>query len=164
MEQDEKQGGASHAPPASAEAGDSAKPALAGLSKDGSTEIETKRLLIAKAWKRANDLPGNVFGDTMLFVNPPLNILLDLYISHREARLINVSSVCVGSGAPATTALRYISRLSDLGFVRKSEDAKDHRVHYVDLTPEGLALTEQTLDLVAEGDRRLGIDRIRLIQ
>lgn len=125
---------------------------------------ELRRLLMAKAWKRANDLPGKVLGDAMLFVNPPLNILLDLYVSHREGRAINVSSVCIGSGAPATTALRYISRLSEMGFVRKTEDLRDHRVHYVALTEAGLASVIRMLDMLADGDRRLGIDRMGFVQ
>ncbi|WP_404712023.1 hypothetical protein [Sphingomonas sp. MMS24-J13] len=90
--------------------------------------IEARRLLLAKAWKRANEVPGKVFGDAMLFVNPPLNILLDLYISYREGQAINVSSVCLGSGAPATTGLRYIARLMEMGLLHKTEDARDHRV------------------------------------
>jgi predicted transcriptional regulator len=138
----------------SADAGDS----------DGVTEaVEARRLLLAKAWKRANDVPGRVFRDAMLFVNPPLNILLDLYISHREGQSINVSSVCLGSGAPATTGLRYISRLMEMGLLRKTEDARDHRVQYVALTPAGVILIAQTLDEVASGDRKLGLDRIRLV-
>lgn len=100
----------------------------------------------------------------MLFVNPALNILLDLYISQREGRAVNVSSACIASGAPATTALRYITRLTHLGFVRKTEGKKDLRVYYVDLTPEGIALMEQALDATADGDRRLGIGRLHLVQ
>jgi hypothetical protein len=129
-----------------------------------SASAEARRLVLAKAWKRANDIPGRVFGDAMLFVNPPLNILLDLYISHREGQVINVSSVCLGSGAPATTALRYIARLIEMGAIRKTEDARDHRVQYVDLTSEGLTSVAQMLDAVADGDRKLGLDRIRLVQ
>ncbi len=126
-------------------------------------ENETKRLVTAKAWRRASDVPGKIFSDPMLFVNPALNILLDLYISGREDRAVNVSSACIASGAPATTALRYITRLSQLGFVSKTEDKKDLRVCYVDLTAEGLALMEQVLDAAAEGDRRLGLGRLQLV-
>ena len=127
-------------------------------------DIELKRLIVAKAWKRANELPGRIFGEPMLFVSPPLNILLDLYIARGEDQTINVSSVCIGSGAPATTALRYIARLMEMGFVHKSEDVRDHRVQYVGLTPEGLATMARTLDAVADSDRRLGIERLRFVQ
>lgn len=140
-------------------------PALAAATGDGATAaVETRRLLLAKAWKRSNDVPGKVFGDAMLFVNPPLNILLDLYISYREGQAINVSSVCLGSGAPATTGLRYIARLMEMGLLSKTEDPRDHRVQYVALTPAGLASTALMLDGVAEGDRKLGLDRFRLVQ
>jgi DNA-binding MarR family transcriptional regulator len=125
---------------------------------------EARRLLLAKAWKRSNDVPGKVFGDAMLFVNPPLNILLDLYISYREGHAINVSSVCLGSGAPPTTDLRYIARLMEMGLLRKTEDLRDHRVQYVALTSAGLALTARMLDGVAEADRKLGLDRVRLVR
>ena len=54
--------------------------------------IDDRRLVTAKAWRRANDVPGKAFGDPTLFANPALNILLDLYISAREAQPVNVSS------------------------------------------------------------------------
>ena len=100
----------------------------------------------------------------MLFVSPALNILLDLYISRREGRAVNVSSACIASGAPATTALRYITRLSHLGFVRKAEDKKDLRVWFVGLTPEGTVLMEHALDAAMDSDRRLGLGRLQLAQ
>lgn len=127
-------------------------------------ETDAKRLITAKAWKRANEVPGKVFGDPMLFVNPALNILLDLYICGREDRAVNVSSACIASGAPATTALRYITRLSQLGLVRKTEGKKDLRVYYVALTDEGVAMMEQALDAAVDSDRRLGLGRLHLVQ
>lgn len=151
--------------------GDGRHPALSlatdtgvGASDGALAAVETRRLLMAKAWKRTNGIPGRVFGDAMLFVNPPLNILLDLYISHREGQAINVSNVCLGAGAPATTGLRYIARLMEMGLLRKSDDARDHRVQYVALTSAGLALMTLTLDGVADGDRKLGLDRMRVVQ
>jgi hypothetical protein len=128
------------------------------------SEIETRRLVTAKAWKRASDLPGKIFGDRMLFVNPAFNILLDLYISLREGQLVNVSSACIASGAPATTALRYISRLSQLEFVQKTEDKKDLRVCYVGLTAAGKVRIERALDAAVDSDKRLGLARLHLVK
>ncbi|WP_404712022.1 hypothetical protein [Sphingomonas sp. MMS24-J13] len=125
------------------------------------SDIETRRLVTAKAWKRAGELPGKFFDDPMLFVNPALNILLDLYISFRENREVNVSSACIASGAPATTALRYITRLLHLGLVQKTDDKKDLRVCYVDLTVTGKVRMEQSLDAAVDSDKRLGLARLR---
>jgi hypothetical protein len=122
------------------------------------------RLVTAKAWRRANDVPGKAFGDPTLFANPALNILLDLYISQQEGHAVNVSSACVASGAPATTALRYIARLSQIGLVRKAEDTRDHRVCYLALTPDGVTSMMHALDEAADSDRRLGLGRLGLIK
>jgi hypothetical protein len=126
--------------------------------------IDDRRLITAKAWRRANDVPGKAFGDPTLFANPALNILLDLYISAREAQPVNVSSACVASGAPATTALRYIARLSQLGFVRKAEDTRDHRVAYLTLTQDGMEHMIGALDDAMESDRRLGLGRLGVLK
>jgi hypothetical protein len=122
------------------------------------------RLVTAKAWRRANDVPGKAFGDPTLFVNPALNILLDLYISQQDGHAVNVSNACVASGAPATTALRYIARLSQIGLVQKTEDTRDHRVCYLALTPFGLDNVVRALDDAMESDRRLGLGRLGFVK
>jgi DNA-binding MarR family transcriptional regulator len=72
-----------------------------------------------------------------LFGEPAWDILLDLYISNGMDRKISVSSLCVASMVPPTTALRYISMLEDNGMLRKVPAESDRRVSLVELTEEG---------------------------
>jgi hypothetical protein len=127
-------------------------------------EPAATRLLMAKAWRRANELPREVFGDQTMFGNPALNILLDLYIGYHEKVAINVSSACFASSAPPTTALRYITRLVQLGFVQRSNDQRDQRVNLLSLTNDGIGRMDGLLDNVGASDRRLGIGRLSPVE
>jgi DNA-binding MarR family transcriptional regulator len=127
-------------------------------------ERATTRILIAKAWRRANDFPREMFCDATLFSNPALNILLDLYIAHHEQVAINVSSACFASSAPPTTALRYITRLVQLGFVERSSDQRDQRVNLLSLTHEGISRMVRLLDDVCDSNRRLNICSLKPVE
>jgi hypothetical protein len=127
-------------------------------------ERQSARLLTAKAWRRANDLPREVFDDQTFFNNPALNILLDLYVGYHEKVAINVSSACFASSAPPTTALRYITRLVQLGFVQRSNAERDQRVNLLSLTNDGIVRMDRLLDSVGASDRRLGIGRLGPVQ
>lgn len=69
-----------------------------------------------------------------LFADPAWDILLDLLIAERAGRKVSVTSACLGSGAPATTALRWISTLSTHGLIEKRQDTTDRRRAYLSLT------------------------------
>ncbi|WP_267397235.1 MULTISPECIES: hypothetical protein [unclassified Sphingomonas] len=70
--------------------------------------------------------------------DPAWKMLLDLYISNAEGRLISVSDACVGSGTNSATALRYLSLLEGSRLVTRNADALDRRRFYVSLTIEGV--------------------------
>lgn len=70
-----------------------------------------------------------------IFADPAWDMLLDLFASAREGKKISVSSLCVASGVPASTALRWITTLENYGMIERSPDASDKRRQFVALTP-----------------------------
>jgi hypothetical protein len=73
--------------------------------------------------------------DARLFAEPSWDILLDLFIAGLAGREVSVSSACLASPAPATTALRHIGQLVDSGLVARRRSQHDARVTYLELTP-----------------------------
>lgn len=72
-------------------------------------------------------------------------MLLDLYVSRSKGlRPVSVSSLCIASAVPATTALRWINALVQEGLVARQPDLRDKRRVLVSLTDEG----SQKLDIL----------------
>lgn len=90
--------------------------------------------------KRAALLGGMCF-------DPAWNMMLDLMISEADGRRLSVSALCMGSRAPAATAIRYIGQMVDAGLVVRAPDLHDARRSFVDLTDDGRALL---LDLLSD--------------
>lgn len=73
------------------------------------------------------------FFDHDLFFDPAWAMLLDLYRSELLGKSLCVSSLCLGSGVPGTTALRYLRILEDRGYVERIPDELDKRRSFVRL-------------------------------
>lgn len=114
--------------------------ALSGLSDD---PLEAARRLYALRRRR-----GVIFGNAELFSEPAWDILLDLFIAHRENKSVSVSSACIGSAAPPTTGLRWLGILAKEGLVAREADPADHRRVMVRLTDRGLAGMERFFESV----------------
>jgi len=71
-----------------------------------------------------------------LFTNPAWDMVLDLLAARLEDKDMPVSSLCVGSNAAPTTAMRWIQRLEDVGMVTRSPDPEDHRRVLIRLSEE----------------------------
>lgn len=84
-------------------------------------------------------------GGTDLFANPAWHMLLDLFIAARTGKQISVSSLCITSLAPQTTALRHISGLVEKGLILRTPDAEDSRRIFLSLSGSALAMMEATL-------------------
>lgn len=69
-----------------------------------------------------------------LFADPAWDILLDLYRASLNQKNISISSACIASAVPPTTALRHIKGLEDAGLVHRVPDKRDHRRIYLALT------------------------------
>jgi DNA-binding MarR family transcriptional regulator len=77
--------------------------------------------------------------------NPAWDMMLDLLAARLEGRAISVSSLCIASGVPATTALRWIGMLVAKGTVERSADPSDGRRILVRLADEAAAHMENYL-------------------
>ncbi|MGF7152810.1 MarR family transcriptional regulator [Novosphingobium gossypii] len=80
-----------------------------------------------------------IFRSEELFGEPAWDILLDLFIAAKERRRVSVTSACIGSAVPSTTALRWIAILEKQGFLMREADPGDARRVYVKLSARGYA-------------------------
>lgn len=74
------------------------------------------------------------FFDGDLFADPAWDMLLDLTAARVEHVRVSVTSLCIASGVPPTTALRWISQMSDAGLFERVEDDMDRRRAFIQLT------------------------------
>ena len=102
-------------------------PSLLGLT--GSKPV--RRILSNRA-RRMEHFRANLFGE------PAWDMLLELYASAIEQRRISITSLCIASGVPATTALRWISVLERERLVERRNDPLDGRRAYMSLSTKGL--------------------------
>jgi hypothetical protein len=65
-------------------------------------------------------------------------MLLDLLLMHLESKTLAVTSLCVGSGVPVTTALRRLDQLISKGLALKTPDRTDRRRLLVSISPKGI--------------------------
>ncbi len=73
-----------------------------------------------------------------LFHEPAWEMLLALYVSHEEGRVMNVKGLVACADAPVTTSQRWIEHLAKLQLVTRGVDAVDRRRVEVSLTPAGV--------------------------
>ncbi len=73
---------------------------------------------------------GELFGD------PAWEMLLDLLLAKMEDRQVSVSSACIASGAPMSTALRLVRRLVSEGVLFRVPDEHDRRRHFLIINPK----------------------------
>lgn len=71
---------------------------------------------------------GSLTGD------PAWAILLEIFVAHTRGEMATMTSACARSGAPTTTALRYLNALVDQGCVTKTQSHTDSRVYFVELS------------------------------
>jgi DNA-binding MarR family transcriptional regulator len=76
------------------------------------------------------------FFDAELFADPAWDILLDLYAARLDAISVSVSSLCIAASVPATTALRWISGMTESGMLVRRHDPKDARRVFIELSDE----------------------------
>lgn len=74
------------------------------------------------------------FFDAALFGDPAWDMLLDLTAARGEKQPVSVTSLCIASGVPATTALRWIKQMVEMGLFERKEDAIDKRRAFIELS------------------------------
>jgi DNA-binding MarR family transcriptional regulator len=88
---------------------------------------------------RSRRLRDDAFGSIAnQFREPTWDILLDLYLAAAKGRPVSVSSACIGSGAPQTTAIRHLALLENAGLVVRTPNPMDNRAGIVTLTEEAI--------------------------
>lgn len=106
------------------------------LQLSRSTQVESVRVLAERLLRQRRQREAT-FGKH-LFADPCWDMLLDLYVSQKKRlRPMSVSSLCIASAVPATTALRWIDTLVQEGLVARHPDPRDKRRVLVSLTDEG---------------------------
>ena len=79
------------------------------------------------------------------FGEPAWDMLLDLYAKTRVGSNVSVTSACIASGVPGTTALRYIGELQTSGYIVAIQDEIDQRRRWLKLTPLAVSSIERYL-------------------
>ena len=75
-----------------------------------------------------------------LFADPVWDMLLELTAAQAEHRRVTIKVLCLASGVPNTTALRWIHHMSDQGLIIRSEDDTDKRRVFVSLSDRGMRI------------------------
>lgn len=135
---DRLSGGLTLAEPAGAE------PAAFRFGEDAPRDEASERLLrharpplpdprLVRRIIRQRQLRGRFF-DGDLFADPAWDILLDLTAARAEHMRVSVTSLCIASGVPPTTALRWIGQMTDAGLLQRVDDEVDRRRAFITLT------------------------------
>ncbi len=103
------------------------------------TKAQRARRIIAERRRRERTLGSELFAD------PAWDMLLDLYAAYHERRNVSVSSLCIASAVPATTALRWIKTMTDKGLFMRSADAHDGRRIYLHIADHVLEAMDEFL-------------------
>lgn len=75
------------------------------------------------------------------------NMLLDLYLAKRAP---TVSSLCLASLGPYTTALRHIGKLIESGLAERVDDIRDQRKSLVSITDKGREVMDRHFESLAK--------------
>jgi len=98
------------------------------------------RSIIRHRRMRERQFPAHLLAD------PGWDMLLDLYAAHYEGQKVSVSSLCIASAVPATTALRWIKTLSEEGHLERSQDPYDGRRVYLAISAPARAKMDEYFD------------------
>lgn len=90
-----------------------------------------------------------LFGDGV-FADPAWDMLLDLTAARIDGIQVPVSSLCLAAAVPATTALRWMRTLFELGMIERQSDPDDRRRVHIALTDGAYAAM---IDLLGEAKR-----------
>ena len=96
------------------------------------------------------------FFDGDLFADPAWDMLLDLTAARAEHSRVSVTSLCIASGVPPTTALRWIGQMTDAGLLERIEDETDRRRAFI-------TLTDKAADTMARYFADIGAQAARLV-
>lgn len=88
---------------------------------------------VVRAIIRSRRLRDQYFSAS-LFADPAWDMLLDLTAARLEGRQVSVSSLCIASAVPPTTALRWIKSLTEEKIFVRIADPRDGRRVFIQLS------------------------------
>ncbi|WP_298197994.1 winged helix DNA-binding protein [Novosphingobium sp.] len=91
------------------------------------------RRILRQRQQRATFLGADLFAD------PAWDMLLDLTAARGEGKRVSVTSLCIAAGVPATTALRWIAQMTEVGLFVRIQDQTDRRRAIIDLSDKAAA-------------------------
>lgn len=110
-----------------------AEPGPARSSREELPDARLVRRVIRQRELRARFIAGDLFAD------PAWDMLLDLTAARVEGKRVSVTSLCIASRVPPTTALRWIGQLVEAGlFVRVCDDS-DRRRAFIELSDRAVS-------------------------
>lgn len=95
-------------------------------------EARLVRRIIRQRQLRSRYFDGDLFAD------PAWDMLLDLTAARVEHTRVSVTSLCIASNVPPTTALRWIGQMIDGGLLERHEDETDRRRAFITLTDKSV--------------------------
>jgi hypothetical protein len=87
--------------------------------------------------------------DEDLFGEPVWDMLLDLYIAYVAGQQVSITSACIASKVPATTALRWLDVMEDKKLIERTPDRLDKRRTWIGLTLETFVKMSDLLEFRA---------------
>lgn len=122
------------------------EPLVARPQSDSAPTAAKVRELIKLRRLRDQHFPPDLFAD------PAWDILLDLYAANLEGKSVSVSSLCIAAAVPPTTALRWITTMTEHGALVRKQDPQDARRVFIGLSPDSEErLTAYFADITARG-------------
>lgn len=94
---------------------------------------------------RLRRLRAKVFSKSELFGEPAWDIVLDVFIRQMLGEKTGVTSACLASCVPVTTALRWIKVLEKEGLMEREDDPSDGRRYFLRMSPGGVRQMKQFL-------------------
>lgn len=112
--------------------------ALLSLSKSQPLAAKNVQDISAKAIRDIIKMRRlrSVHFDNELFADPAWDILLDLLAAQLEKKTVSVSSLCIAATVPPTTALRWITSMTESGLLIRRHDPCDARRVFIELSEE----------------------------
>ena len=127
-----------HAPP------DALKPIIERRGRNLSFDARHIREIIKLRRMRERMLGEDLFAD------PGWDILLDLFATQEEGQQVSVSSLCIAASVPPTTALRWITNMTEAGHLVRRQDPYDARRVYIELSENMAEKLKDYFEVIAD--------------